>query len=279
MKDMDHARIPEMRLKFRSIWISDIHLGTSGCQAEYLLDFLKHTESEHLYLVGDIIDGWALKRSWYWRQAHNDVVQKLLRKARHGTKITYIPGNHDEGARQFLGLMFGDIRIEDELIHTTADGRRLLVLHGDRFDGVVQCAKWLAIVGDRLYDFTLTLNRIFNRIRSRFGLGYWSLSQFLKYKVKSAVSFVSRFEEAVAAEAKSQGLDGVICGHIHKAEMREVDGVLYCNDGDWVESLTALVELENGELKIVHWQKLFSEQQATAARLQTKPVLPEGATA
>lgn len=279
MKDMDNARIPEMRLKFRSIWISDVHLGTSGCQAEYLLDFLKHTESEHLYLVGDIIDGWALKRSWYWRQAHNDVVQKLLRKARHGTKITYIPGNHDEGARQFLGLMFGDIRIEDELIHTTADGRRLLVLHGDRFDGVVQCAKWLAIVGDRLYDFTLTLNRIFNRIRSRFGLGYWSLSQFLKHKVKTAVSFVSRFEEAVAAEARSQGLDGVICGHIHKAEMREVDGVLYCNDGDWVESLTALVELENGELKIVHWQKLFSEQQAAAARLQTKPVLPEGATA
>lgn len=279
MKDTDNARIPEMRLKFRSIWISDVHLGTSGCQAEYLLDFLKHTESEHLYLVGDIIDGWALKRSWYWRQAHNDVVQKLLRKARHGTKITYIPGNHDEGARQFLGLMFGDIRIEDELIHTTADGRRLLVLHGDRFDGVVQCAKWLAIVGDRLYDFTLALNRVFNRIRSRFGLGYWSLSQFLKHKVKTAVSFVSRFEEAVAAEARSQGLDGVICGHIHKAEMREVDGVLYCNDGDWVESLTALVELENGELKIVHWQKLFSEQSTAALKPQTKPVLPEGASA
>ncbi|MDR3410510.1 MAG: UDP-2,3-diacylglucosamine diphosphatase [Formivibrio sp.] len=280
MNKTDNSSTPEVRLKFRSIWISDIHLGTSGCQAEYLLDFLKHTESEFLYLVGDIIDGWALKRSWYWRQAHNDVIQKLLRKARHGTKITYIPGNHDEGARQFLGLMFGDIRIEDELIHTTADGRKLLVLHGDRFDGVVQCAKWLAIVGDRLYDFTLTLNRIFNRIRSRFGLGYWSLSQFLKHKVKTAVSFVSRFEEAVAAEARAQGLDGVICGHIHKAEMREVSGVLYCNDGDWVESLTALVELENGELKIVHWQKLFSEQQAAAATMpQIKPALPEGATA
>lgn len=273
----DHAA----RLKFRSIWISDVHLGTAGCQAEYLLDFLKHTESEYLYLVGDIIDGWALKRSWYWRQSHNDVIQKLLRKARQGVKIIYVPGNHDEAARNFLGLMFGDIRIEDELVHTAADGRRYLVLHGDRFDGVVQCAKWLAMVGDRLYDFTLTLNRIFNRVRSRFGLGYWSLSQFLKHKVKSAVNFVSRFEDAVAAEAKRMNLDGVICGHIHKAEMREVDGVLYCNDGDWVESLTALVELENGELKIIHWQKTFSEQQAARAiqTNQTSHIATEGITA
>ena len=250
------------RLKFRSIWISDVHLGTSGCQAEYLLDFLKHTESEYLYLVGDIIDGWALKRSWYWRQAHNDVIQKLLRKARHGVKIAYIPGNHDEAARQFLGLTFGEIRIENELIHTTADGRRFLVLHGDRFDGVVQCAKWLAIVGDQLYELTLILNRAFNRIRNHLGLGYWSLSQFLKHKVKTAVSFVSRFEEALASEAKAMNLDGVICGHIHQAEMREIDGVLYCNDGDWVESLTALVELESGELQIIHWQEFFGKHNA-----------------
>lgn len=263
-------RAAPVRLKFRSIWISDVHLGTAGCQAEYLLDFLKHTESEYLYLVGDIIDGWALKRSWYWQQTHNDVIQKLLRKARHGTRITYLPGNHDEAARQFLGLIFGQICIEDELVHTTADGRRFLVLHGDRFDGVVQCAKWLAIVGDRLYELTLALNRVFNRIRHRCGLGYWSLSQFLKHKVKTAVSFVSRFEEAVAAEAQSQGLDGVICGHIHKAEMREVDGVLYCNDGDWVESLTALVEMENGELRIIDWQQLFCEQAVA--------VLPPSAT-
>lgn len=255
------SRTAPAALKFRSIWISDVHLGTAGCQAEYLLDFLKHTESEHLYLVGDIIDGWALKRSWYWRQEHNDVVQKLLRKARHGTRITYLPGNHDEAARQFLGLIFGEIRIENELVHTTADGRRFLVLHGDCFDGVVQCAKWLAIVGDHLYTLVLALNQSFNRIRSRLGFGYWSLSQYLKHKVKSAVSFVSHFEEAVAAEAKKQGLDGVICGHIHKAEMRDLAGVLYCNDGDWVESLTALVELESGELKIINWQKFFREQQ------------------
>jgi len=255
-----------------------VHLGTSGCKAEYLLDFLKHTESENIYLVGDIIDGWALKRSWYWRQSHNDVVQKLLRKARHGTQITYLPGNHDEVARQFLGLMFGEIRIEDELIHTTADGRKFLVLHGDRFDGVVQCAKWLAIVGDRLYGFTLMLNHWFNRLRSRMGLGYWSLSQFLKHKVKTAVNFFSSFEQAVADEARKQGLDGVICGHIHKAEMREIDGVLYCNDGDWVESLTALVELESGELQIIEWQKFFSEQQA-ALPVPAKTTIKEGVPA
>lgn len=272
--------MPESTLKFRSIWISDLHLGTSGCQTAYLLDFLKHCDADHLYLVGDIIDGWALKRSWFWQQSHNDVIQKILRKARKGTRVTYIPGNHDEGARQFLGLMFGEIIIEDEVIHTMANGKRFLVLHGDRFDGVVQCAKWLAIVGDRLYTITLKLNHWFNRARARFGLGYWSLSQFLKHKVKSAVSFVSNFETAVAAEAKTLGLDGVICGHIHKAEMREIDGVLYCNDGDWVESLTALVELPTGELRILTWQKFFHEQQTELINLYApNSPLFEGMTA
>ncbi|GGP21493.1 UDP-2,3-diacylglucosamine diphosphatase [Silvimonas iriomotensis] len=264
----DHA------LKFRSIWISDIHLGTAGCQADYLLDFLKNTESEYLYLVGDIVDGWAMKRSWYWQQSHNDVIQKVLRKARKGTHVIYIPGNHDEAARQFLGLMFGDIRIEDEVVHETVDGRKLLVLHGDRFDGVVQCAKWLAIVGDRLYGITLRLNYWFNRLRARMGLGYWSLSQYLKHKVKTAVNFVSSFENAVAQEARERGLDGVVCGHIHKAEMREIDGILYCNDGDWVESLTALVELPTGELRIVTWQKYFEEQSAQIAALAAPASAP-----
>ncbi|WP_255987460.1 UDP-2,3-diacylglucosamine diphosphatase [Chitinolyticbacter albus] len=266
-------------LKFRSIWISDVHLGTSGCQADYLLDFLRHTDCDYLYLVGDIIDGWALKRSWFWHQSHNDVIQKVLRKARKGTHVIYIPGNHDEGARQFLGLMFGDIRIEDEVTHTTVDGRRFLVLHGDRFDGVVQCAKWLAIVGDRAYGITLKLNHWFNRIRTRLGLGYWSLSQYLKHKVKTAVNFVTDFEEAVAAEARSRGLDGVICGHIHKAEMRDINGVLYCNDGDWVESLTALVELPTGELKIVTWQQYFAEQSAQIAELSLPAPTLEGVAA
>ncbi|XZG71518.1 UDP-2,3-diacylglucosamine diphosphatase [Chitinibacteraceae bacterium HSL-7] len=267
----------EATLTYRTIWISDIHLGTAGCQADYLLDFLKHTECDQLYLVGDIIDGWALKRSWYWQQSHNDVIQKLLRKARKGTRVTYIPGNHDEAARQFIGLMFGDIEIAEEVIHTTADGRRFLVLHGDRFDGVVQCARWLAIVGDRAYGITLTLNRWFNRIRARMGLGYWSLSQYLKHKVKKAVSFVSDFEAAVAAEARAKGLDGVICGHIHKAELREIDGVLYCNDGDWVESLTALVEHPNGELQIVTWQQCHGASLTPA--LSERELASEGVTA
>ncbi|WP_373974982.1 UDP-2,3-diacylglucosamine diphosphatase [Chitinibacter sp. SCUT-21] len=260
-------------LRFRSIWISDVHLGTSGCQAAYLLDFLKHTECDHLYLVGDIIDGWALKRNWYWQQSHNDVIQKVLRKARKGTQVTFIPGNHDEAARQFIGLMFGEIKIEDEVIHTAANGKRYLVLHGDQFDGVVQCAKWLAIVGDRAYGITLKLNHWFNRARARMGLGYWSLSQYLKHKVKKAVNFVTNFEEAVAAEAKNRGLDGVICGHIHKAEMREINGVMYCNDGDWVESLSALVELPNGELKIITWQKLYGEQAEQISALLPSPSL------
>ncbi len=275
----DALPMSDPTLKFRSIWISDVHLGTSGCQADYLLDFLRHTDCDYLYLVGDIIDGWALKRSWFWHQSHNDVIQKVLRKARKGTHVIYIPGNHDEGARQFLGLMFGDIRIEDEVTHTTVDGRRFLVLHGDRFDGVVQCAKWLAIVGDRAYGITLKLNHWFNRIRTRLGLGYWSLSQYLKHKVKTAVNFVTDFEEAVAAEARSRGLDGVICGHIHKAEMRDINGVLYCNDGDWVESLTALVELPTGELKIVTWQQYFAEQSAQIAELSLPAPTLEGVAA
>ncbi|QZA82484.1 UDP-2,3-diacylglucosamine diphosphatase [Deefgea piscis] len=254
-------------LRFRSIWISDLHLGTAGCQADYLLDFLKHTESEQLYLVGDIIDGWAMQRSWYWQQSHNDVIQKILRKARKGTQVTYIPGNHDAGARQFIGLLFGDIRIENEVIHTMANGKRFLVIHGDQFDGVIQCARWLAMVGDHAYEITLKLNRWFNHLRARLGFSYWSLSQYLKHKVKKAVHFVDDFEHALANEAKKRGLDGVICGHIHHAEIRTIDGIEYCNDGDWVESLSALVEMPNGELKIIYWQKKYAQAHAEISKL------------
>jgi UDP-2,3-diacylglucosamine pyrophosphatase LpxH len=240
--------------RFRAIFISDIHLGTSSCQAAKLLEFLRHTESRELYLVGDVIDGWQLKRRWFWNQSHNDVIQKVLRKARKGTRVTYIAGNHDEAMRHFLGLAFGGIDIRDEAVHVTADGRRLLVTHGDLFDAVVQRAKWLAHLGDALYILTLKLNQWFNHIRAKLGFPYWSLSQFLKHRVKNAVSYITDFEEAVAREARRRGFDGVVCGHIHKAEIREVGGVLYCNDGDWVESLTALVELENGELRIIDWK-------------------------
>jgi len=253
-------------IRYRSIWISDVHLGTPGCQAEHLLAFLRRTESTYLYLVGDIIDGWQLRRRWYWPQAHNDVVQKVLRKARKGTKVVYVAGNHDEVMRHFLGLAFGGIDVCDEIEHVTADGRRLLVLHGDLFDAVVQNARWLAFLGDQLYTLTLKLNQWFNHARAKLGLPYWSLAQFLKHKVKNAVSYISAFETALAAEARRRQFAGVVCGHIHKAEIRDIDGVLYCNDGDWVESLTALVETESGELRIVDWQTVETREHAPAQR-------------
>ncbi|KWN08043.1 UDP-2,3-diacylglucosamine hydrolase [Burkholderia territorii] len=252
--------------RYRTIWLSDIHLGSSGCQAPYLLDFLRHNDSEYLYLVGDIIDGWQLKKGWYWPQAHNDVVQKVLRKARKGTQVVYIPGNHDEGARQFCDLAFGDIQVRGEAFHTTLAGKRLWIVHGDLFDGVIQHAKWLAYLGDTLYTLILVLNRWFNRIRSRLGFQYWSLSQYLKHQVKNAVNFISQFETVMTDEARRRGCDGVVCGHIHKAEIRDIDGVLYCNDGDWVESLSALVETMEGELKIVYWTVMRTAPSAAASR-------------
>ena len=240
--------------RLRSVFISDLHLGTAGCQSAALLDFLKAHPSDHLYLVGDIIDGWQLRKGWYWPQAHNDVVQKLLRRARKGCRVVYVPGNHDEFARQFCGHAFGGIEVAREAVHVTADGRRLWILHGDDFDGVVQCARWLALAGDSLYEFTLKVNRHLNHLRSRLGLPYWSLSAYLKHTVKKALNYVMDFEAAVAQEARRRGHDGVVCGHIHRAELRYIDGVLYCNDGDWVESRTALVEHHDGTLALVQWQ-------------------------
>jgi len=243
----------EAHLRYRTVWISDIHLGTPGCQARALLDFLKRVDCRTLYLVGDIIDGWQLRRSWYWPQSHNDVVQKILRKARKGTRVVFVPGNHDEFLRRYVEHNFGGVDVVDEAVHVTADGRRLWVTHGDLFDGVIQCAKWLAYLGDSAYGVTLKLNQWFNSVRARLGLPYWSLSRYLKLKVKRAVSYVSDFELAVAREAHKRGMHGVVCGHIHHAEMREIHGVLYCNDGDWVESLTALVEHDDGRLEIADW--------------------------
>jgi UDP-2,3-diacylglucosamine pyrophosphatase LpxH len=245
--------VPAPASRYRTLWISDLHLGTPGCQAAALLDFLKRTESDTLFLVGDIIDGWQLRRQWYWPQSHNDVIQKLLRKARKGTRVIFIPGNHDEFARKYLHNNFGGIDVAEEWTHVTADGRRLWVIHGDLFDGVIQCARWLAYVGDSLYEMTLKLNRHLNSVRARLGLPYWSLSKFLKLKVKRAVSYVTDFEAAVAREARRRGMQGVVCGHIHHAEMRRIDGILYANDGDWVESMTALAEHADGSLEILHW--------------------------
>ena len=252
--------------RYRSVFISDVHLGTGGCQAELLLDFIRELDCEQLYLVGDIIDGWRMKGGVYWPQAHNDVLQKVLRMARKGVRVTYVPGNHDEFARGYLGVHLGGVVVAGEATHETADGRRFLVIHGDAFDGVVQQARWLAFLGDWAYRTVLGLNTVYNRATRRLGFGYWSLSAYLKGKVKNAVKFIDDFERAVAAEARRRGYDGVICGHIHKAEMRVVDGVTYVNDGDWVESCTALVEHADGRLEILEWARLRSWSMLNRAR-------------
>ena len=256
---------------YRTVWISDLHLGTPGCEAAALLEFLRTTECETLYLVGDIIDGWQLRRNWYWPQAHNDVIQKILRKARKGTRVVFIPGNHDEFARRYVAHNFGGVDVVDDCVHVTADGRRLWITHGDLFDGVVQCARWLALAGDTSYTLILRLNRWFNRLRARFGLPYWSLSSYLKLRVKRAVSYVSDFEHALAREAHRRGVHGVVCGHIHHAEIRDIDGILYCNDGDWVESLTALVEHADGSLEIVRSSSMAADGYPRTARALPAP--------
>jgi UDP-2,3-diacylglucosamine pyrophosphatase LpxH len=240
-------------LRFRSIFISDIHLGTRGCKADFLLDFLRHSESEFLYLVGDIFDGWRLKRTWFWPQTHNDVIQKMLRKARKGTKVFFVPGNHDEFARDYVDNEFGRVEVRSEVIHTAANGRRFLVMHGDECDGVLLYARWLAVLGDYAYVTALTINHWFNIVRRKLDLPYWSLSAYLKHKVKNVVQFMSSYENSMVAMAKSRGAEGVICGHIHQAALKEIDGILYCNDGDWVESCTALVEHYDGRMEILTW--------------------------
>lgn len=258
---------PDRPRKFRSIFISDIHLGTRRAQADALLDFLRNTESTYLYLVGDVIDSWALRKHWHWQQSHNDVVQKLLRKARKGTKLIYIPGNHDENFRDFANLRFGRVRVLEEAVHTAANGKRYLVLHGDKFDGVVCFAPWLAKLGDQAYEVSMSLNASINRVRRFFRLPYWSLSAYLKHKVKKSVEFISRYEDAVVREARLRDCDGVICGHIHTPDDRHINGVHYLNDGDWVESCTALVEHFDGSFEIISWQGKKHEAAAKPASL------------
>lgn len=243
----------DRRTPVRTVWVSDVHLGTKGARAAALERFLRAHPCEHLFLVGDIIDGWALRKSWYWDADHNSLARLVLKLADRGTEVQWVCGNHDEFLRHWIGLTFGGVRVVDEAEHRTADGRRLLMLHGDRFDVVTRTAPWLAHLGDWAYRVLLVVNRGFNAVRRRLGRPYWSLSLFLKQKVKSAVSYVDSFEQAVADEAKRRGFDGVVCGHIHKAEIREVDGVSYLNCGDWVESCTALVEEMDGSIRIVQW--------------------------
>lgn len=249
-------RLDSITFDFRTVWISDIHLGTKDCKAKELLEFIKHCRAKKIYLVGDIIDGWALKKRWFWPQEHNDVIQKLLRQARKGTEVIFIPGNHDEFARQFCGLNFGGIQVKHDDVHVTADGKKLWVTHGDLYDNIMQYARWIAFIGDRAYTFALWLNRAFNRIRLKLNYPYWSLSQYLKHKVKAAVSCITAFEDLLIREAKIKQCDGVVCGHIHKAELRIIDHITYANDGDWVESMTALIENHDGSLQIIDWNEV-----------------------
>jgi UDP-2,3-diacylglucosamine pyrophosphatase LpxH len=239
--------------RHRTIFISDTHLGTRGCKAEALADFLAHNDCATLFLVGDIVDGWRLKRRWYWTQAQTRVIGEILRKVDNGTHVIFVPGNHDEFAREYAGRLFAGVEVIQEAIHETAAGKRLWVLHGDRFDGVISFAKWLAYAGDWAYGWALRFNDLLFAVRKCLGLPYWSLSAFLKRKVKNAVEYISRFEEIVAYEAKLRGVDGVVCGHIHHAEIREIGGILYLNDGDWVESCSALVEDAHGNMEILRW--------------------------
>lgn len=257
MKDETNTKTPngKRKTKVRSIWISDVHLGTPGCQAEALADFLGQHDCDKLYLVGDIVDGWQLKKNFYWPQEHTNVIRKILTRAKRGTQVYYLTGNHDEFLRKFVDykLDIGNIRLVNELIHETADGRKLLVFHGDIFDVITRYHRWIAMAGDVVYNGMMLANRHFNQARRIVGLPYFSLSAYAKKKVKSAVNIVTEFEESVAHECESRGLDGAICGHIHHAEIRHIGDTLYMNCGDWVESCTALVEDDSGEIRIINW--------------------------
>ena len=264
---------------FRSIWVSDVHLGFKDCKAEFLLDFLETTNCEQLYLVGDLIDFWNLRQGGRWPTAHGHVIKTILGKAKQGARVVYIPGNHDEVARDYLGLRVGGIEILPECEHRTADGRRFLVTHGDELDSAVKCGGWLvSVFGDWMYDALLFANRWTNRIRRRLNYPYWSLANFLKLRIGQAAAYITRFEAAAAREARHRGFDGIICGHIHKAELTEIEGTWYANDGDWVESCTALVEHADGRLEVLYWaaelaqRRVRSIQQPVAAP-EPEPIL------
>lgn len=251
--------------KFRTLFISDVHLGSKAAKTDFLLDFLREHEADTIILVGDIVDGWRLKRSWHWPQDCNDVVQKLLRKARKGTRIVYIPGNHDEFLRGFPGTHFGGIEVADRIVHETADGKKYLVLHGDQFDVVVCNARLLAYLGDWAYDTAIAINVLLAAIRRRLGMPYWSFSAWAKQQVKQAVNFIGEFQRVVADEARRNHVDGVICGHIHHAVMEDIDGIHYINTGDWVESCTAVVEHFDGHFEMILWNHRLGGRKALPA--------------
>ena len=250
---MSDIRQDRHKTFYRTIFLSDIHLGTKGCQAEKLIDFLKLHACDRLVLVGDIIDGWRMKSGIYWPQAHTNVLRRFLTLTKRGTEVVFVTGNHDEFLRRYSGIELGNLKLVDKYIHVTGDGRTCLVVHGDEFDVITRYHRWIAWLGDIGYTILLELNRHINRFRSRFGYGHWSLSAWVKHKVKRAVGFISDFETAVAHSCRKEGYDSVICGHIHHAEITDIQGIRYMNCGDWVESCTALVEDESGEFRIIDW--------------------------
>jgi UDP-2,3-diacylglucosamine pyrophosphatase LpxH len=260
--------------KVRTLFLSDIHLGSKASKADFLLDFLRVYEADTIFLVGDIVDGWRLKRSWYWPQNCNDVVQKLLRKGRKGARIVYVPGNHDDFLREFPGVHFGGIEVAQNFIHEAADGKRYLILHGDEFDVVVRNARFIAHLGDWAYDLAIALNVWIARLRRVLGLPYWSFSAWAKLQVKRAVNFIGEFQRVVADEARRHDVDGVICGHIHHAVIEDIDGVTYINTGDWVESCTAVVEHFDGSMELIRWQS-SAEAKPSSPTLVPIKLLPQ----
>jgi UDP-2,3-diacylglucosamine pyrophosphatase LpxH len=248
-------------MKYRSIFISDVHLGTRSCKAELLNNFLKHNKCDNLYLIGDIIDGWKIQQNkWRWQQSHTNVIRRILGHAKRGTKVVYLTGNHDEFFRPLIpyGLHFGNVKLLNHTCHVGVDGKKYLVVHGDMFDGITRLAPWLTILGDKAYDFVLNLNTHFNAIRRRLGFNYWSLSRYLKQRVKKAVDFIFQFEKNITNYCRKKGYQGVICGHIHSPQIKQINDIIYMNDGDWVESCSAIVEHETGEWEIVYWTTLKS---------------------
>lgn len=268
------------RARYRSVWVSDVHLGSKHSKANELRAFLDTVECERLYLVGDILDFWKLRKKVRWPASHTALAADVARRARNGVDVIYVPGNHDAEFRGHGIFQFAGIGVRDEVIHHTADGKRLLVTHGDRFDDYGEESSWLVAIGDRAYTMTMGVSEVLHLVRGWLGLPYWSLSLWLKHKVKSAVGFVGRFEERVAEAARERRVDGIVCGHIHKAELRTIDGVIYANDGDWVESCTALVEHPSGKLELVQWDgakavPITPGQEVGAAELKgpsTRPV-------
>lgn len=242
--------------QYKTIFISDVHLGSKGAKADYLSHFLKYNHCEKFYLVGDIIDGWRLKKRMFWPQAHTNVIRRILTKAKRGTDVVFVTGNHDDFLRRYSGLDFGNIFLTDEAVHERDNGERLLVVHGDKYDSVVQTKKWLAVLGDWGYETLVRFNTFFNKVRRMMGMKYWSLSSYVKQRVKSAVSFITAYEDAVVKDCKMNGFDGVVCGHIHHPEIREIDGIDYYNCGDWVESCTAIVETLDGQIKLLQWVEI-----------------------